>query len=260
MFAGGAYVNHYLRHGYAVIKGVFSGTEIEVLARAFDRILAEALNDGQGVLHENAGFRFSDDPVVGRIVRIARWPSYCNEVLDRYRVDGRLLEILEPLIGIDIKQVVNQLHWKPAGAVSTEFGYHQDIGFRRPLSAYRNPQRSYVQTAIAIDRHRPESGAIRVYPGSQRIGQLVTKASGPIMHRRLQDNELRQLDLVPEKLVDIILDPGDMALWNLFTIHGSGHNKSQRDRRVYINGYVKASDCDLGEWAFRGGQSVRLHQ
>jgi hypothetical protein len=41
-------------------------------------------------------------------------------------------------------------------------------------------------------------------------------------------------------------------------VHGSGTNRSNHKRRFYINGYVKASDCDRGEWAFRNGRPVPL--
>ncbi len=30
------------------------------------------------------------------------------------------------------------------------------------------------------------------------------------------------------------------------------------DRRIYLNGYVTAPNCDRGEWAFRGGEPCRL--
>ena len=54
------------------------------------------------------------------------------------------------------------------------------------------------------------------------------------------------------------LEPGDVALWNLFTVHGSGPNSSDLDRRFYLNGYVRAEDCDRGEWAFRDGEPCSL--
>ena len=41
-------------------------------------------------------------------------------------------------------------------------------------------------------------------------------------------------------------------------VHGSGTNSSDHKRRLYINGYVRAADCDRGEWAFRDGQPVPL--
>ena len=52
--------------------------------------------------------------------------------------------------------------------------------------------------------------------------------------------------------------PGDVALWSLYAVHGSGPNLSGIDRRVYLNGYVAADACDRGEWAFRDGQPCAL--
>lgn len=39
-------------------------------------------------------------------------------------------------------------------------------------------------------------------------------------------------------------------------MHASGQNSSGHRRRFYINGYVRAPDCDRGEWAFRDGSPV----
>jgi hypothetical protein len=41
-------------------------------------------------------------------------------------------------------------------------------------------------------------------------------------------------------------------------VHGSGTNSSNHQRRLYINGYVRAEDCDRGEWTFREGEPVPL--
>ena len=56
----------------------------------------------------------------------------------------------------------------------------------------------------------------------------------------------------------LALEPGDVAFWNLYAVHGSGPNVSDIDRRVYLNGYVTAADCDRGEWAFRDGAPCPL--
>jgi hypothetical protein len=53
--------------------------------------------------------------------------------------------------------------------------------------------------------------------------------------------------------VTLELDPGDLAFWSVNTLHGSGPNRSTIDRRLYINGYVIAENCERGEWAFRDG-------
>jgi Phytanoyl-CoA dioxygenase (PhyH) len=54
------------------------------------------------------------------------------------------------------------------------------------------------------------------------------------------------------------LEPGDVALWNVYLVHGSGPNITSGDRRFYLNGYVRAADCDRGEWAFRDGEPAAL--
>src|SRR5204863_428742 len=83
---------------------------------------------------------------LGTIVRMVQWPSYEDAVLARLRTDARLFALLEPLLGGDIKQIINQLHWKKPGAAG-EFVFHQDVRFRRPREAYRNLDRSFVQTS-----------------------------------------------------------------------------------------------------------------
>jgi hypothetical protein len=59
-------------------------------------------------------------------------------------------------------------------------------------------------------------------------------------------------------VIELDLEPGDFAMWSPYLVHGSGTNSSNHKRRLYINGYVRAEDCDRGEWAFRAGRPVPL--
>jgi hypothetical protein len=72
----------------------------------------------------------------------------------------------------------------------------------------------------------------------------------------LMDEALAEVGLSSADAVDLVLEPGDLALWSPYLVHGSGRNRSSHKRRFYINGYVRAEDCDRGEWAFRGGGPV----
>lgn len=254
------HLEHYRAFGYAVVRGVFAPDEVHELAAAFDRVYARGLRHRASFRHQNVLFRLGDDPHLGRIVRMVQWPSYFDPVLARFRNDPRMLEILAPLIGHDLKQIINQMHWKPPGARNVEFGYHQDIRFRRPRAAYRSPATSYVQTGIAVDPHDRENGAMTVVPGSQELGELAFEGEGRVMDRSVGDDDLLELGLDPAAKANLTLEPGDVALWHLNTIHGSGPNTSDRDRRFYLNGYVTAANCDRGEWAFRGGEPCTLGQ
>ena len=248
----------YRAEGYAVLRGVFDAGEVAALAAAFDRQWQEGMAHRHSFRHGNLFYRQGKDAALGKIVRLVQWPSYADPVLENARRDPRWLPLLAPLIGRDIKQIINQLHWKPPGAAGAEFAFHQDARFRRPRTAFRNLAASYVQTGLAIDGHRAASGGMRVYPGSHTLGEKELAGKGPVLDQAMADARLAAAGLDPAKLVDLDLEPGDVAFWNVYTIHGSGPNTTPGDRRFYLNGYVKAADCDRGEWAFRDGKPVPL--
>jgi ectoine hydroxylase-related dioxygenase (phytanoyl-CoA dioxygenase family) len=188
---------------------------------------------------------------------MVQWPSYHQQVMDAVRLDTRIARLLEPLIGADLKQIINQVHWKVPGSLG-DFAWHQDSRSRRPASAYRNLADSYVQTGLAVDPHNPESGGMRFSPGSHVRGDLGMDCSRKALGTPLMDKALEDVGLSSSDAVDLVLEPGDVALWSPYLVHGSGHNRSTHMRRFYINGYVRADDCDRGEWAFRSGRPVPL--
>ena len=94
--------------------------------------------------------------------------------------------------------------------------------------------------------------------GNDRLGDLSIRRDGAVMETALDDRALRDHGLDPAALVQIELEPGDLAFWHLCTLHGSGPNRSAGDRRLYINGYVRAANCERGEWAFRAGRPCPL--
>lgn len=243
----------YSRDGYAVIRGVFPAGAIAELSAAVDEVHTEAAALGRSFRYGNLNYRLDGDEV-----RMAQWASYHNVVLDRFRIAARIGVTLRPLIGEDVKQIINQLHWKKPGGKG-DFAFHQDSRFRRPDSAYRNLGTSYIQTGLAIDPHTRESGAMRILPGSHLAGPLELATSGAsVMDSVVETSALEAAGLDPTHLVDLELEPGDLALWSPYLVHGSGANSSDHYRRFYINGYVRAEDCDRGEWAFRRGQPQPL--
>jgi len=251
-------IAQYREEGYAVARRFFSKREVADLAAAFDRHWRDGMAHRASFRHGNLFYRQGKDLRLGKILRLVQWPAYVDPVLEGVRRDPRWLALLEPLIGRDVKQIINQLHWKPPGATAADFAFHQDVRFRRPRQAYRDLERSYVQTGLAIDPHRAASGAMRILPGSHRLGERDIAGAGAVLDQAMADERLAAAGLDPARLIDLELDPGDVALWNLYTIHGSGPNRTRADRRFYLNGYVRAADCDRGEYAFRDGAPVSL--
>ena len=253
-----AALQDYRAQGFAVLRGFFALAEVAAMAAAFDRHWREGMAHPKSFRHGNLLYRLGRDPNLGKIVRLVQWPAYVDPALEAVRRDPRWLALLAPLLGRDVKQIINQLHWKPPGAAAAEFAFHQDARFRRPRSAYRNLAQSYVQTGIAIDPHRVANGAMRVYPGSHLLGEREVAGPAPVLDQAMAEEQLVAAGLDPTRLIDLELEPGDVAFWNVYTIHGSGPNRGSGDRRFYLNGYVRAADCDRGEWAFRAGAPVPL--
>jgi ectoine hydroxylase-related dioxygenase (phytanoyl-CoA dioxygenase family) len=251
-------VGSYWREGYAVVRGFFHPDEVTTIANALEELYREGLAHGRCFRHGNLFYNVArESDGAEPLVRMVQWPSYHNSALDHVRLDERFSLLLEPLIGSSLKQIINQVHWKAPGALG-DFAWHQDSRFRRPASAFRNLATSYVQTGLAIDQHSRESGCMRILPRSHLRGDLRMDASRLAMGTAMSDDALASVGLSATEAIDLLLEPGDLALWSPYLVHGSGKNVSHHRRRFYINGYVRASDCDRGEWAFRDGRPMPL--
>ncbi len=251
------HVSAFLSDGYAIIRGLFSADEVAAIAAAADQVHAEGMAYGRSFRHGNLFYDVASPTGSEPVVRMVQWPSYHQPVLDSVRLDRRIASAVEPLIGATTKQIINQLHWKSRGR-GGDFAWHQDCRSRRPAWAYRNLAGSYVQTGLAIDPHGPLSGGLRFIPGSHLNGDLAMDCSKRSLGTPLRDKALGDVGLSGADAIDLELEPGDLALWSAYIVHGSGENRSDHQRRFYINGYVRAQDCDRGEWAFRDGEPVPL--
>lgn len=249
------YVADYAREGYAIVRGLFSPVEIAAIGAAIDEVHAEGVAHGRSFRHGNLFYNVEPNGDGPPEVRMVQWMSRRQPLLNAVRLDRRLARLLEPLIGRDLKQIINQLHWKTPGSRG-EFAWHQDSRFRLPEIAYRNLGTSYVQSGLAIDPHNPESGGMRFVPGSHRHGTLALDTTTDVLGTAMDDAALVKAGLSPDKVVDLVLEPGDLAFWNPYLVHASGLNSASHRRRLYINGYIRAEDCDRGEWAFRDGEPV----
>jgi ectoine hydroxylase-related dioxygenase (phytanoyl-CoA dioxygenase family) len=247
------------RQGYAIVRGFLSPPEIAEIGAEVHRMYQEGLKHHATYRDRNLLFEVLDDPKANRrVVLQAHWTAWLSPLLERMRRSDRYFGVLEPFLGADIKQISHQVHWKPPGAKYTSYRFHQDARFRQgPIKDF-NYLRSTVTTGLAIDRQTVENGALRVFPGSHRLGYLGLSDDGPIMVGQTQDAELERAGLDPSTMVTCEMEPGDLLLWTLFTVHGSAPNVSDYDRRFMINSYVRASDSDRGEWAFRHGMSTPL--
>jgi len=245
--------------GYAIVRGFLSPSETAEIGAEVDRMYQEGLRHHATYRNKNLLFEVLNDPKAHRrVVLQAHWTAWLSPLMERMRRSEKYFDVLRPFLGADIKQITHQVHWKPPGAKYTFYRFHQDARFRQGNDQDFRYLRSTVTTGLAIDRQTVENGALRVFPASHRLGYLGLSDDGPIMVGQTQDEELRRAGLDPSTMVTCEMEPGDLLLWTLFTVHGSAPNVSDYDRRFMINSYVRACDSDRGEWAFRDGISTAL--
>ncbi len=245
----------YREEGYAVIRGFLDPDEVEALQAETRRVYEEGLTHHATFRHGNLCFEVLPEEDFGqRYVIQVHWQAWISAYFEAFRRRPEYLAVLEPILGRDIKQIAQQIHWKPPGANVTGYRFHQDLRFR-DRSSRDDVAFSTVTTGLAIDRATVENGCLQVIPGSQKMGYLGLSddGDGQIMKGLTAEDELEAVGLDPGDAVALEMEPGDLVLWSLLTVHGSMPNRSGHDRAFAISSYVRADATDRGEWAFRDG-------
>jgi ectoine hydroxylase-related dioxygenase (phytanoyl-CoA dioxygenase family) len=248
--------------GYAIIRGFLNRDEVAEVRREVDKVYAEGMKHHSTYRDHNLLFEILNDPGVNRRVVIqAYWFAWINKKLEELRRNQKFFEVLSPLLGPDIKQIVNQIHWKHPHGKYTFYRWHQDVRFRERKDLITNLDRYYITTGLAVNRQDASNGALKIIPYSHRMGYLGM--SDEYAHVMLgdtrQDDQLRAAGIDPSTIVQLEMEPGDLAIWTLFTLHASAQNTSNDERILMLNSYVRAEDSpERGEWAFRDGLSVPL--
>jgi hypothetical protein len=134
------------------------------------------------------------------------------------------------------------LHVKPP-ETGHPFPMHQDWAF------YKHVGPAYVDVLVHLDDTRHENGEIRFLAGSHKQGALdhVVKdehGKGCTPHLPWDKYSLEETVPVPAKR-------GDVVVFNIFTIHGSYINTTERMRRLVRVGY-KSPDNEQTEGQSKG--------
>ena len=155
--------------------------------------------------------------------------DYCPSLLAydlsflNYARTPEILDMAEQLIGPDLALWNSSFFAKPAGNGQAT-PWHQDGEYWpiRPLAT--------CTVWIAIDDSTPENGCLRVIKGSHKNKNLRRHNTNPDPNLTL-NQELSLTEDDEERAVDIILEAGQMSLHDVFIVHGSAANSSDKPRR-----------------------------
>jgi len=166
------------------------------------------------------------------------YPHKLSPKLEKLFAHPKLIEAMEFLMEGDIVGMQTWAYFKPKGELGRD--QHQNAFY---TGCGHN---EIINTALALDNHDPENGAVWNYEGSHRLPVLP-----------MEDNEERKATntanwrsergiscVMPEghdfRKVEGYLKKGQVALLHSHVVHGSDPNKdTSRMRRNFLGGYLK---------------------
>ncbi len=158
-----------------------------------------------------------------KIVGSWTWLEFCRF--------PEIVDMVEQLIGPDIILWGSQLFCKPASH-GMAVPWHQD-GQYWPLDPLAT-----VTVRIAIEDSLPENGCMRYLSGSHRNRDVHA-------HEAVQESNVaikQQIAGVDERLAkDDLLHAGQISIHDVYLIHGSGVNRSEKRRADYAIRYMPAT-------------------
>jgi hypothetical protein len=210
--------------GFLVLRGFFPGDEVAAAGVEADELL-ESRRDLIDV--RNLRCRFQPNVITGECEFECFDPVIdLSPACGRLALDPRLLAALGALYGEEACLFKDKLIYKPPGVKG--YDLHQDY------ISWPSFPRSFLTVLVPFDRADRDNGCTEVFPGYHTEG-LLTPADGqfhPLPPERLDE----------ARCVPLVMDPGDVAIFDGFTPHRSAPNRSARWRRQLYVSYNKVSE------------------
>ncbi len=172
-----------------------------------------------------------------------------------YATNSGILDLVSQLIGPDIILWGSQVFCKPP-LTGKAIPWHQDGQYWpiRPIAT--------CSVWIALDDATPENGCMRYIPGAQANGSVyrhrVSQRKDVVLN---QEVEPSQFDEGAGR--DDVLRAGEFSLHDVFLIHGSNANRSNRRRAGFVIRYMPATSVferKAGDTHRQSGVSFNMSQ
>ena len=242
-------VAFYHEHGYLHIPAVFTQQETDELSDSLNWMIDTWAIKDQGWTGPWRQ-KYMDAATEKKSQLIALHDlQYYSDAWARAVVKPNLTGAMADLLGPVVEFHHSTLHVKPP-ETGHPFPMHQDWAF------YKHADGRYVDVLVHLDDTRHENGEIRFLAGSHKHGPLehVTKdeTGKPCTpHFPFERFSLASTVPVPARR-------GDVVCFNIFTIHGSHINTTDRARRLVRVGY-KSPDNEQLEGQSKGRPGWLVH-
>jgi ectoine hydroxylase-related dioxygenase (phytanoyl-CoA dioxygenase family) len=217
----------YKRDGFLVVESLLPSDLIGTLRERITDVGADRV---PGFPQRDIEFEPSSDGGVSKTPRKINRCAENDSVFMSAACRNEILDIVEPLIGPDIKLFGSQCFMKPPGGVQKP--YHQDSAYFtiEPLSL--------VTCWIALDEVTVDNGCMWVIPGSHADG--IYDHSQPWEVAGRVDMQVPDGSVALSREVPITLSAGSCSFHHSVLLHRSGPNQTDSHRRGLAVHYMSS--------------------
>ncbi len=219
----------YKENGYLHIPGMFSAEETAEMSDHLNWLIdVWAMKDAGWTGPWRKKYMDVETEKKSKLIALHDLQYYSDvwaRAITKRKISGAMADLLD---GGPVELHHSTLHVKPP-ETGHPFPMHQDWAF------YKHADERYVDVLVHLDDTRHENGEIRFLAGSHKQGALdhIVKdeeGKGCTPHLPFEKYKLEDTVPVPAK-------KGDIVVFNIFTIHGSHVNVTDKMRRLVRIGY-----------------------
>jgi phytanoyl-CoA hydroxylase len=224
-------------NGYVIVRGLLSREEVDAIGGHADQIAVGEIAQPASAVQVEPAIQRKEEAAKSKLEAVRKLSSVArtDPIMHAHATNPKILDILEGLIGPDIKLFDDQLFMK-SPAHGSRKNYHQDSNSSM-MSKY--VPHSLVSCWAALDDATVDNGCLWFIPGSHKWGRIPVE--------REREIEKQALAGALENEVPIELKAGDCSFHHSLLMHCSRANRSSARRRGYATQYMSAKSKFTGE-------------
>jgi ectoine hydroxylase-related dioxygenase (phytanoyl-CoA dioxygenase family) len=221
--------------GYVIIEGMLSPEQCQAYIARLDDYAHERreLPPRMAIQREPRVARGELVASVGDDVRKISGVAYGDDLFHSLVMHPRVVQIMQQLIGPNLKLFRADVLMKPAGVGSAK-GMHQDAPYWpiQPMALW--------SCWLPFDPATLENGCMTAIPGSHKRGALE--------HVHTTDDYVIPADQYdPSQIVAVPMAPGSGMFFHSLLLHGTAENRSAQPRRAIAMSYMMTESRYTGE-------------
>ena len=211
-----AQIDQYHRDGFLVLRGMFTGRELQELRAAAQRVQDE------GAAKAGKDHLYSDVPGKGKVYFRSEKMWDRDPIFQAVTVKPELLECIGQCTGHPFLPINDSFVCKLPGG-NVPIPWHQDPPYGTMKETFEVPN---FDVDIYLDDSTIENGCVWGIPGHHLVGHVDMKGFS-------EDELFSKCGAVP-----MLMAPGDVLFHSLSAPHGSRGNLTQTTRRIFYIHYM----------------------